>query len=282
MTILLRILVGLCLTAYAYIPPSSFIFKTWVLKHRGVRTLRVKSLITALNDGKPTDVHFEETTIFNADLQRVQSWVVDEHGSVLYFAERKTKDLSLVSRLLFQSDVDGVVRALRENSVPVPLPTEEEQRNIDLSRLTIQTQSASNVQLIKTPVVAPTPPPLDPNQSLMRWNGTIAWVIGPSGGSQLWFEKDQFLLLRMALAKSNLGDPIDFRFEQYRRFKEFPYPHFISVAKDGVLLFSSRVLEFSSEPYKASPESQSGFSPLGESRLSDARKLIEYYYATVR
>ena len=45
---------------YAQIPPSQFIVKTWVKKHSDTKAVKIKTLITAMEDGKP-GVRSEET-----------------------------------------------------------------------------------------------------------------------------------------------------------------------------------------------------------------------------
>src|SRR5690242_997692 len=105
--------------AYAYIPPSQFIVKSWVNKHAGIKTVKIRNIVTAFSGDKPTDVHFKETTLFNAETLMFRSWVSDESDRKLYSVEKSLINFSPLSKVLLLSDSREVIRELRERGIPI-------------------------------------------------------------------------------------------------------------------------------------------------------------------
>lgn len=256
---------------FAYIPPSEYILKTWVKKHSGPKSIRIKSQVTAYQDGKPTDIKFKETTVFQADHQTIKSWVSDEHERRLFYTEKKLSSSGPLARLLFSSDLGEVISTLRTVEIPIrteaellALKTEAERRRIE-------------------------------NESLLRWNGVFAWVIGVSPSiepklSQIWFEKDTFLPIR--LVYRILGRVDEFRMEGYRFTREYPFPkvlHWVLAETEGSqvvrqdIKLSSELIEVAVEPDKVAPPSSTiGFTELGNSASSALKENIQKYYDSFR
>jgi len=254
--------------AFAYIPPSQFIVRTWINKHGGVKNVKVRSNVTAFVDDKPTDVHFKETTIYNSDTNTIKSWVSDDSDRKLFVIEKNAANLSTISKLLFMADSREVVRVLRDRGIPIRLEDELLAMRTELER----TKSE--------------------NESIARWNGGLAWVIGSVNppdafNPQLWFEKDTFLPLRMIFVSPKDRETYDFRVEGYRYSREFPYPRVLSVIKKGNgTLFSSQLLELAvnADQSKGSrgDSSTPGYTDAGNSLSSAQRDLIRQYYDVVR
>jgi hypothetical protein len=156
-------------SAYAYVPPSQFLIKTLAAKHAGIKSVRVKSVVTAFEDGKATPLHFREVTIFDARSGTLTGWATDDSGQKLYEIERKSGSLTTTGVLLFDSQEAVIAKSLRELGVPV-------RTEADLAVMKDEDERrASEVE------------------SLGRLNGEAAWVIGGEKSARIWLQKDTFL-----------------------------------------------------------------------------------------
>lgn len=254
---------GWSVGSFAYIPPSQFILKTWANKHSGVKGIKIKTLVTAYDGNKPTDIHFKEVSVYSPETQVLKSWATDESEKKLYYSEKKIDTWSPISKLLISHDWHQLSLNLRERGIPVK--TEQE-------LLALRTES-DRMKL--------------ENLALQRWNGGFAWVIGstPSkeGNSpQIWFEKDTFLPLRMVYSRQD-SDLAEVRFENYRFFREFPYPRTSSVLRKGSTYFTSQLIELIVDGEKLLPGGATpGFTEAGNSISSGMRELIRAYYEQFR
>lgn len=260
-------------SAWAYIPPSQYLLKSWLNKHSGVRSVRIKTVVSELKNEKPTDVHFRETTYFQFDKQVLKSFVTDDSERRLFTIERPASRLSPVAKLLFGTDLRDVIRTLKEKKVPI---------RSDEDLLALRTEAER--QKAET-------------EFLGRLNAAVAWVIGTPAGSkdnagsegQLWFEKDTFLPLRFIFTNSYDGDLYDVRFENYRFYREFPFPRTVTFFKKGqnegkisqVVDFAVNV-EAPSGKFSHSGTPEGGFTDAGNSAPSRVRDLIRSYYELAR
>jgi hypothetical protein len=267
LTILSGLILLLGFQAFAYIPPSQFIVKSWVNKHSGMKALKLRSRVTAFESEKPTAVHFKAVTVYNADTQKLKSWAIDDLDKVLYSTERELSSLSPLSKLLFLSDLKEVIKTLKSSGVPV-------QTEAELLKFKTEIERRESEQ-----------------ESLVRWNGTVVWALGLANSkeepesAQLWFEKDLFLPLRFLFRTEGVGDLYDVRLENYRFTREFPYPRAISLRKKGAgVILSEQILDFSmNSDVQASKRSLgSGFTELGQNSPSELRNLIQNYYDIIR
>jgi len=253
-------------TARAYIPPSQFIVKSWANKHAGMKSLRVKTTVTAYDENKPTSLHFKELSIYFPELQSLRSWALDDSDRKLYFIEEKIDQVALPRKLLLSKDWQGLIQSLKEKGIPIK--TEQE-------LLSFRTEAQRR---------------MSENQSLVSWNGGILWAVGSETpkletkqeqkNPQIWFEKDTFLPFRILYPKASSGHPLlDVRFEGYRYFHEFPYPQKIEVLEKSSLVFASQLIEIHVDSDKHhSVAGTSGFTESGNAAPSKLQDFISQYY----
>ncbi|MEO5968878.1 MAG: hypothetical protein ABIQ95_03040 [Bdellovibrionia bacterium] len=255
------------LQAFAYIPPSQFIVKSWVNKHSGMKALKLRSMVTEYTSDKPTPVHFKTVSVYNAEAQKLKSWAINDFDKVLYSTERDLTSLSPLSKLLFLSDLKEVIKTLKSSGVPV-------QTEAELLKFKTELERRESEQ-----------------ESLIRWNGTVVWALGAADSkqepesAQLWFEKDLFLPLRFLFRTEGVGDLYDVRLENYRFTREFPYPRGISLRKKGAgIMFSEQIVDISlnSDAQASKRPLGSGFTELGQNSPSELRNLIQNYYDIIR
>lgn len=240
-------------SAQAYIPPSSFILKTWIGKRHHQKKLRVKSLIYAGDRQASTAPHFKEI-FFITEAQTLKSWAVDDQDQVLFYREKPLKEISLAAQLFFGSDVMELGRNLRSKGIPV---------------LFDQSQGAIE------------------QESLLRIRETVSWVVGEkpiqSGTPQLWFEKDTFLPLRLVYSASAEMDKKSFEFDHFRR--DLMLPRSLSVQTgSGKPVLNVQVAEMGllGDPGKGYHSQAQGWTTLGENISSETRELIRVYYESLR
>ena len=103
-----------------------------------------------------------------------------------------------------------------------------------------------------------------------KWNG------------QLWIEKDTFLPLRAMFSQAD--NPIELRFENYRFYREFPFPRAIMlVNKSGTILRAeTSEVSLTSDLKELKTPVTPGFSDVGNSASSSIRDLVRQYYEAVR
>ncbi|OFZ54077.1 MAG: hypothetical protein A2428_04480 [Bdellovibrionales bacterium RIFOXYC1_FULL_54_43] len=246
-------------SALAYVPPSHFIIKTLAAKHAGPKGIRLRSQVTKIENGKPSDVRFKALTVYNAETQILRSWALDDAGQKLYQLERKANTFTVPDALMFLSSVPDLTRTLTDAGVPIrsesdllALPDEEQRRNAEVTYF-------------------------------KRWKNVPAWLIGRpiKTEPQLWIEKDSFLPVRVLIQH-------EVQFDSYRFYRGFPYPRMISlIDSDETPVLQEEMLEFttaSSLPeFKGSaPFPASGFTEIGNASPSAQKTLIEQFYKFVR
>jgi hypothetical protein len=259
-------------TSSAYIPPSLFILKTWVKTHAEVKQIKVKSLVSLVSSDDSTPVHFKETSVFDSRLGILKSVITDDSGKNIYRITKNNEQLSPLSEVFFDSDATRL--ALKLKKFGIPIKTEEE-------LLALATES-QRIQAEK--------------QFLVRSDQTVAWVIGENDvrreiGSQIWFEKDSFLPLRLIYSPISDEDWLNIKLENYRSIRSVPFPRTIKVSKkDGTPLLSIQVVEVailgkdSKGDFLGSGTVQGGvgFTSFGESISNSSKDMIRLYYDIVR
>jgi hypothetical protein len=216
-------------SAWAYIPPSGFILKTWVNRHSSVKLVRVRNTVTAFKDGKPTDVHFKETSFFGPGLASFKSLAQDDSGKKLFVLDKSAPNASVVTKLLLGTDLGDLGRSLKEKGIPIKL---EDELLVMLSE----------EERIKSEV-----------ESMGRWKNGLAWVIGQE--AQIWFQKDSFQPLRLMVRSEPLDEMIEVQMEDFGG--NFSYPRLITLLrkKSGEILLRSQLVDISNVPENVIPMS---------------------------
>jgi hypothetical protein len=207
-------------TAGAYLPPSGFILQQFARKKSGLVNIRIKSLVSAIENNQATSVRFRLMTQVDLPSRRVRIRAYDDQGRELYAVTRMLPaDAVQASRgspvlvsplfgLLTDPRSEVVIAALKGAEIPIrtenellALPSEEERR------------AAEAVQFDRL------------------GDGVVAWRLGQDrGGStraQLWIEKDTFLPLRLIYETPE--GPFEHRFEGYRYQRDMPFPAQVTV-----------------------------------------------------
>lgn len=240
--------------ALAYIPPSQYILKTWLNKHRGLKTLKIKTVVSGMEKDKLSDVHFKDTTWINLETMTIKSIATNDQDHKLFRYESRSGSVSIVAKLLLSADFQGVAHLLKEKGIPVRL--EEE-------LLKFRTEAERRAS---------------EDESLIRWNGGVVWAIG----TQLYFEKDTFYPVRLIVSphRDSTFDH-DFRFEGVRFFHNFPYPRTVYLAKNGERILSGQTLDLTSD---AGPTGsfEVGFTDSGQASSDTLKNLIHLYYESFR
>jgi hypothetical protein len=253
--------------ASAYIPPSQYIVKNCINKHLGVKLLKVRSTVTAFEQEKPTSVHFKAVTVYSHDGQKLKSWATDDLNKVLFSTERDRASMAPLSQLLFLSDWREVVKSLQVSGVPV-------RSDAELLKLRTELERRESEQ-----------------ESLVRWNGSLAWVLGSADSkqeptsAQLWVEKDLFIPVRYLYRAVSGEELYDIRLESYKFTREFPYPRAISVRQKGrgiILLEQMEDLVLNLDVQAAKKVQGTGFTELGQASSPELQGLIKTYYDTIR
>lgn len=274
---------GLALNAQAYVPQARYILHTFAKKHLGFTAIQVRSSVTAIEDGKPTALHFLEVTRFEAATASLKSWVLDDAGNLLYMADQKAASLPASAALFFEDSSLQMSQALARIGVSIRKYEEP------------SPAAAANAAL---GIVAPEP---SDGTILKRWNKKIAWVMGSSQASSLWVEKDTFLPLRLVgLAGETQATQFDLQWDDYRYFQDFTYPRttLLYLGAQSPYL-RAELTEVNFEGYepqgKARRQKQKpaaelpllkfttpGFTDLGNAALPALRAMIETYYQVIR
>ena len=246
-------------SAQAYIPPAHFIVKEIASKHAGIKGIRIKSVVNALEAEHPTGIHFKVTTLFSSAAGALRSFAYDDAGILLYSVERKPVSVALTPAILLEAHAPVLIESLKRANVFIPEET-------------------------AAPAVAnPSPVPgalaaIPPGEELKRWNGTIAWVIGKKEGSQLWVEKDTFLPIRLVS-----GD-VSVDFYKYYYYREFPVPRMMDVAQGKTTILQDEISEVAVNPdLKEFREPvSSGFTAAGDAAPGALKELLKKYYELLR
>lgn len=248
--------------AFAYIPPSAFIVEKVARKHQNARTLKIKSRITALSDGRPTETQFVAVTTFDAASGTIESYATDDGGQRLYSVERKAPGIA--ATLLMDSSNERVSNQLKAAGVPVVAP--------------------SHAKPPGEKPVAEEPSEQADRTTMSRWKNSVAWILGDYRKPlepQLWVEKDTFLPLR--LISNSEGGKIDVQFESYRFHREVPYPHTVLLStRNGAPNLQAEALDVTVGAQAARTTGKSGFTEAGSSAPSALRELILLYYAVLQ
>jgi hypothetical protein len=256
-------LVSFCSIAEAYIPPSQYILKTLLSKHTGVKTLRIRSMITAVENGRLTDIHFKDSTWINTDTMTVQCIATDDQERRLYKKDGGPDSISLGGLFLLSSDFQRVSQRLKNSGIPIR--TEEE---LLAMRTELERRKSER-------------------ETLTHWNGGLAWLIGEG----LWVEKDTFRPLRLVVDSGTSGRSYDYRFEGSRSVRDFQYPKVNQLYQKDNWVLSSQVIDMTvesdfpnarlSHASTLNPK-ETGLTDLGSSASSSLRNLLHLYYESYR
>ncbi len=263
---------------FAYIPPSHYIVKTMTQKRAGVKSVRIRSTVIALQDGKPAGVRLKEVATYDYASHTLRSRISDDSGRELYVIERKLHAEGpestfgvRVDELLLASSGESLTKTLSTAGISIRSEAELQALATDQDRFTAE------------------------QTTMQRMNGTVAWVLGggkkpPSSTapatSQLWVEKDTFLPLRLLTpAKLDSKDGLaEATFQSFRYFHEFAFPRLIEVAHAGVPQFRVELAEVQVNPEVAEMKKavSAGFTDAGNSAASPVRDLIRKYFELAR
>lgn len=262
------VLAGLTLgswTAWAYIPPASFILHEVAKKHTDYTAIRVRSNIVALDgNGNPTGLKLRETTFMNSRDGVLKSWVIDETGKLLYSIERvpgvasKSMKIPVVSEVLFDTNSVRMASVLKSAGIQIPHGKD--------ANSTAENTGGSLM-------------------SLHRWNHGVAWVLGKE--AQLWIEKDTFIPVRVIAPPRMESQLYDFQMENFKRYDELAYPRLGTLYEVGkkAPILKVELVDLIMEPNLPAseiPKEREGFTEAGKFASSQARDLIETYYRLIR
>jgi hypothetical protein len=234
--------------AFAYVPPSGFQIAQLAKRHRTLKSLRVKTRIT----GASTQIR--EIGYYDAATKTFKARFLDQDDQELYAFERKLgANDSLASLLLFETNTNTLIHALKGASIPVvpeselaPLPGEAERRAVE-----------------KT--------------SIGRLDKKVGWVIG-EGAPSLWILKDEFVPLKLLFGE------LEIRFEETKTVREFPYPRAISVYRGGEPVLKGEVMELMPTADLSDMRAihVQGLPAISSSLSGDQRALIEQWVQWIR
>jgi hypothetical protein len=293
------LLTAACGTAWAYIPPSSFLVKSLVAKRAGNKGFYVKSRVRAL--ASEQDPGFIQVSFYDSQARVLKLRGLDAEGRELYSVDRRVDGggeqgagAPPLAALLMEKNPVELVRILKSSGIPIrtesellALKTEEERR---ASELTV----------------------------LRRLKPQVAWVIGlrefsKAGRSfgtssrevaekeaadkegaadarapQLWLEKDTYLPLKLVYA-SDQG-AFEALFESPRFQGAVSYPGSITISrfdrKSGPAkpVFREELLEWNlgGEPAELRGGGAGGLTAIGAEAPDELRELLLNYYTWVR
>lgn len=254
--------------AWAYVPPSQYIVKTWVAKRSHAKNLRIRTIATVMEGEQPTSTKVRTTTTFNAQTRELVSWASDESDKRLYTVTRKQRLLGGLNALLLDPEVREVVHALR--SARIPIRGEDE-------LLALPDENARRAAEVT---------------DFVRWKSGFAWVIGDPKGwdAQFWIEKDTFLPARLVFQPKDYGSTVDVKFENYRFQQDFPYPRLVFVAgkespiflKDELVDVAVNVDAAQLKPPAGEKGPANGYTDAGGGASGSVRELIKNYYEIIR
>ncbi|OFZ73301.1 MAG: hypothetical protein A3K03_10715 [Bdellovibrionales bacterium RIFOXYD1_FULL_44_7] len=245
----------------AYVPPSFFMIKTMASKHAGYKGIRIRSTVKAIENGQDTEIFFKETSVFDAQTNLIVSRAFDENGKLLYTVQRNLSSSPVLSQVIFSTNPNLIAETLKSNSIPVR--TEEE--------LLVMKDETERVTSEST--------------GLKRYKNTLAWVLGLNSqkGSlepQLWIEKDSFLPVRLIL--SSQEGMRDISLENYRYYKDYPFPKIISLAGYAGIKTELNDVLINPESGETRKKTVPGYTDEGNSASSAIRELIRRYYSLLR
>jgi len=216
-----------------------------------------------------TPTRFKQVTVFDPQTRVLRSRAFDDAGKELYVFERRLKaagsDMK-ASDILLEMSGDVLAKALIQSGIPVQteaelsgLKTNEERRASEKMHLNRNTK------------------------------GLVSWVISATkkqSEPQLWVEKDTFLPTRFYTRHD--GDLIGFRFENFRFYKEFPFPRVTTLVRvsgdseESVLREEAVEVVVNPDLKELKTSIAAGFTDHGNSTDSSVRSLIHDYYEMLR
>lgn len=244
----LGLFLGLSFSASAYIPPSNFQIAQLVKKHRGLKSLRVKTRITG------TGAQIREIGYFDAKTRIWKARFLDQNDRELYAFERKLgANDSLASLLIFETNPTTLMNGLKTAGIPVvteaellALPGEPERQAAE-----------------KT--------------TIGRLDKKVGWVIG-EGTPSLWILKDEFVPLKISCGG------MEVRFEETKSVKDFPYARSISLYRGSDFVLKGEAMEVIASPDLSDMKAINvqGLPAIPSTLSSEERSLIEQWVQWVR
>lgn len=235
-------------TSHAYNLPSNYQVVQLTKKHRGLKSLRVKTRIT----GTSTQIH--EIGYFDASTRTWKARFLDQNDKELYAFERKLgANDSLASLLIFETNSHTIMTALKNSGIPVvteselvALPSEVERRAVEKS-------------------------------GIGRLDKKVGWVTGDAN-TALWVLKDEFVPLKLLLAGNEI------RFQETKSVGGFPYPRAISLYSKGEFVLKGEAMEVIANPDLADMKAINvhGLPTIPSTLSSDERSLIEQWVQWIR
>jgi hypothetical protein len=254
------------MSAWAYIPPASFILHEVAKKHLSYSTIRVRTHVIGLDgNGNPNGVRLREITFANAKDGTLRSWITDDSGKVLYSSERvsnvgpKSAKTPVVAEVLFDTNSVRMASVLKSVGIQIPVGKD--------ANATEENTGGDKM-------------------SLHRWNHSVAWVLGKA--AQLWIEKDTFIPVRVIAPARGDSQLYDFQMENFKYYDEYAYPRLgtlYEVGKKAPILKAELIdviLDPNTSAAELPKERAEGFTEAGQSAPSQVRDLIETYYRLVR
>jgi len=275
------------LSAIAYIPPSEFVVKNMTAKRAGPKMLKVRSSVRDLESKK----NLLTLSYFSLETGRVVTHFFSPAGGVTpsIAANLSAKDAIYTYTSSIQKSEDSA-----PGIIPIALYSQDFQRvseNLIAAGVPIRsTEYLLTLQDEQARLASEV-------TSLKRWLGRPHWIYGGAthpamgGGkpqSELWIEKDRFIMTRLMNPETRPG--FEFRFESYQYSKDFPYPRKLSVvdqSRDAEVM-TEEVLEFISlaaiEPSVLQARGKSTYSEddLAGVQDSDLKRLIQTYCSFMR
>jgi hypothetical protein len=252
-------------SAFAYVPPSAFMVKTMTAKRMGYKGFRIRAVVTPADPAKAG--RFKELAVVDLVNQAVRSWAYDDMGKLLYAAERKLGQkgeggAALSTSVLVSADPIVLSRDLVIAGIPVKTEEELALLKDENERLAAETNW------------------------LGRLKDNLAWVIAPQEKARvqpsLWILKDSFLPIRLVYPSQDVY--YDVRFDNYRFYKEFPFPKTITVQKGEEQLLKAEIGDVTVNPDMAEFRQKffPGYSDAGNAADGATRDLLRLYYQVVR
>jgi hypothetical protein len=267
--------------AEASLLPSSYVVKAWAGKKVGVKGIKVRSTVQALEGMKPVEPNFKALTWYNPQTRVLRSRAFDSFGIELYYFERKLEardqrridDGSVSAALFFDGSSAEAVQTLRVAGIPIKVEEELAQYKDEAERRD--------------------------NEStyLARFKSLPVLVVGPGvtdqSSPQLWIDKDNFQPIRL-MQRSSQGS-LEIRFEDFRYQGAYSYPGQVWVfrsARDGNVdsgLFKEELNEVITgfDPKDVKDKEMRagnnlGFTDAGNAAGGALRDLIKRYYGILR
>jgi len=234
--------------ARAYIPPSSYQIAMLAKKHRNLKSIRVKTRITG------PSAQIREIGYFDAKTQVWKARFLDQSDHEIYAFERKLGMTdSLASLLLFETNANAIMTALKAAGIPVVTEAELQALPDEAARRAAEKMSVG------------------------RLDHKIGWIIG-EGVPSLWILKDDFVPLKLIAGGSEI------RFEETKFTHDFPYARSISIYRGSDFVLKGEAMEVILNPDLADMRAiqVSGIPAISSELPSAERSLIEQWVQWIR